>query len=259
MYFMYVDESGDSGPVSNSPTRYFVLTGIVVHDLSWHEALKRLVSFRQRMRTTFGLQMREEIHAGPMISRPGRLARIKRNDRLTIIRLFLDELASMTYLSIINVRVDKQGKPDEYDPFERAWEALIQRFENTLRWRNFPRPKNLLGQDVGMIFCDAADEARLRSLYRRMRAYNPIPNKQTFFGGGYRQMPLTRIAEDPTIRQSQHSYFIQAADTAAFALYQYYAPSTYVRKKSARNYLLRLAPVLCKVASKNHKQGIVEL
>jgi FAD/FMN-containing dehydrogenase len=59
-----------------SGTRYFVLTGIVIHDLRWHETLNRLVSFRQRMRTTFGLQMREEIHAGPMISHPGSLARI---------------------------------------------------------------------------------------------------------------------------------------------------------------------------------------
>ena len=32
MYLMYVDESGDSGLV-NSPTRYFVLTGMVVHEL----------------------------------------------------------------------------------------------------------------------------------------------------------------------------------------------------------------------------------
>jgi hypothetical protein len=108
-----------------------------------------------------------------------------------------------------------------------------------------------------MIFCDAADEAALRSIYRRMRVYNPVPNMRQFFSAGYRQMPLTRIAEDPTIRHSHHSYFIQAADTAAFA--QRYAPSAYVRKKGARNYLLRLDPVLCKVASKTHPQGIVEL
>jgi hypothetical protein len=255
MYFMYVDESGDSG-LHNSPTRYFVLTGMVVHELRWHEALNRLVSFRERMRTQFGLQMREEIHAGTMLSRPGNLIRIKRNDRLTIIRFFLDELASMSFLNFINVRVDKHGKPPGYDPFEKGWEALIQRFENTLRWRNFPRPKNF--QDIGIIFSDAADEAALRRIYRRMRVHNPIPNMRAFFTGGYRQLPLTRVAEDPNIRHSHHSYFIQAADTAAFALYQRYAPSAYVQKKGARNYFLRLDPVLCKVASKG-PYGIVEL
>ncbi len=166
------------------------------------------------------------------------LIRIKKNDRLTIIRLFLDELAQMQFLSFINVRVDKQGKSAGYDPFEKAWEALIQRFENTLKLRNFPSPKNL--QDIGIIFSDAANEAALRRLYRRMRVYNPIPNMRSLFTGGYRQMPLSRIAEDPNIRHSHHSYFIQAADTAAFALYQWYAPSTYMRKKGAKKYLLRL-------------------
>ena len=63
MFLMYVDESGDSGLV-NSPTRYFVLTGLVVHELRWHDALNSLVNFRQRMRGKFGLKLREEIHAG---------------------------------------------------------------------------------------------------------------------------------------------------------------------------------------------------
>jgi hypothetical protein len=44
MYFMYVDESGDPGLVG-SPTRYFTLTGMVVHELRWHETLNKLVSF----------------------------------------------------------------------------------------------------------------------------------------------------------------------------------------------------------------------
>jgi Protein of unknown function (DUF3800) len=211
MYLMYVEESGDSG-LQGSPTRYFVLSGIVVHELRWHEALNRLVSFRQRMRTRFGLQMREEIHAGPMLSR----------------------LASMKFLNIVNVRVDKHGKSAGYDPFEKAWEALIQRFENTLRSRNFPMPKNLFGPDIGIIFCDASNEPSLRQIYRRMRIYNPIPNQRSFFTGGYRQLPLTRVVEDPNVRLSHHSYFIQAADSAAFALYQRYAPSGYVRKKGRK-------------------------
>ena len=68
--------------------------------------------------------------------------------------MHLNELASMKFLNIINVRVDKQGKAADYDPFEKAWEALIQRFENTLRYGNFPRPKFIFG-DIGTIFCDA--------------------------------------------------------------------------------------------------------
>ena len=34
MFLMYVDESGDCG-LQNSPTRYLVLTGLVIHELRW--------------------------------------------------------------------------------------------------------------------------------------------------------------------------------------------------------------------------------
>jgi hypothetical protein len=255
MYLMYVDESGDAG-LGGSPTRYFVLTGMVVHELRWHDALTELIAFRKRMRTTYGLLMREEIHAGRMLTRPGALVRIKRNERLAIIRHFLDQLAGMQYLSFINVRIDKSTKTTGYGPFEQGWKILIQRFENTLNRRNFPGPAN--ADDRGTIFCDETDDAALRKLYRKMRTFNPIPNMSQH-GVGYRQMPLIRIVEDPSIRRSHHSYFIQAADVAAFALYQRYAPSQYVRHKGARNLFDRLDPVLCKVASTTNKYGIVEV
>ena len=255
MYLMYVDESGDSG-LQGSPTRYFVLTGMVVHELRWRRALDEFIAFRQSMRSKFGLLMREEIHAGKMLSHPGNLIRIPKNDRLTIIRHMLDLLGSLGYLNFINVRVDKYGKPPGYDPFEKAWQALIQRFENTLNHRNFPGPAN--ADDRGMILCDETDDAALRKLYRKMRIYNPVPN-QSAYGSGYRQIPLIRVVEDPTIRRSHHSYFIQAVDVAAFSAYQYFAPSSYVRKKGARNYFTRLDPALCKVAAPKHQHGIVEL
>lgn len=257
MYLMYVDESGDAGSVPRSPTRYFVLTGLVIHELRWHEALEQLIAFRRRIGAAFGFLLREEIHAGGMLSRPGDLVRIKRNSRLAIIRHFLDELAGMPFLNIINIRIDKQGKPQDYDPFEKAWQALIQRFENTLNHRNFPGPAN--PDDKGIIFCDETDEASLRRLYRKMRVYNPVPNMRVVYGSGYRQLPLARIVEDPSIRRSHHSYFIQAADVAAFAAYQWYAPSKFIRTKGARNYFTRLDSVLCKVASTANRFGVVEL
>ena len=46
---MYVDESGDCG-LTNSPTRYFVLTRLVVHELRWRQCLDQFADFRRRMR-----------------------------------------------------------------------------------------------------------------------------------------------------------------------------------------------------------------
>lgn len=255
MYLMYVDESGDAGLIG-SPTRYFVLTGLVIHELRWKPSLDQLVNFRQRMRDSFGLLMREEIHAAAMINNPGPLVRIKRNDRLTIIRSFANELAKMADLNIINIAIDKQGKPADYDAFTMAWKALTQRFENTLSHRNFPGPVN--PDDRGMVFADHTDDKKLTQLLRQMRRYNPVPN-QPSFGLGYRNLILSSIIEDPSFRDSEHSYFVQAADLAAFLLYQRLAPSSYMRRKSGQNYFERLDPVLCNVASSADPDGIVFL
>lgn len=250
---MYVDESGDSGMV-DTPTRYFVLSGLVIHELSWRESLEQLIGFRKSMREHFGLRLPEEIHSAAMINRPGELVRIKRNDRLTIIRTFAQELAKMPDLNIVNIVVDKADKPLDYEVFAMAWKVLMQRFENTLSLRNFPGPLNQ--DERGLIFADHTDDKKLSQLVRQMRRYNPVPNQPTF-GLGYRDIPLAKLIEDPSFRDSEHSYFIQAADLAAFLLYQRLTPNSYMRKKSGHNYFKHLDPALCKVASATDPDGIV--
>ncbi len=257
MYLMYVDESGDFG-LTNSPTRYLVLTGLVMHETQWQPCLDRLIAFRQRLTARFGLRLREEIHAGAMINKPGPLVRIARNDRLTILREFADELAGMPDgLRFINVLVDKQEKMDGYDVFEMAWKTLIQRFENTLIHGNFPGPS--IPNQRGLILPDHTDDKKLTGLLRAMRRYNPVPHQAMLGQAGYRNLALNAIVEDPNFRDSRDSYFIQAADLAAFLLYQHVAPSTFMRKKSGHNYFSRLDPVLCKVASSTDPRGIVRL
>jgi hypothetical protein len=141
MYFLYVDESGDPGLVG-SPSSYFVLSGLAVHELRWRFCLDQLINFRRKMQSLYGLSVREEIHSATMINNPGKLQRIKRYDRLAIIRAFADELASMPDLNVINIIVTKSNKPLDYDIFSWAWKAMIQRFENTISHRNFRGPIN---------------------------------------------------------------------------------------------------------------------
>lgn len=254
---MYVDESGDCG-LTNSPTRYFVLTGLVLHELRWRTYLTQLVEFRRRMRTQHSLKLREEIHIAHMIGRrPGPLARIPKHERLAIYRKMLDELAGFTDLNIVNVVVDKQGKAPDYDVFGKAWTALIQRFENTIQHHNFPGPRN--ADERGMIFPDRTDDLKLTKLTRKLRHYNPVPGMRAMGYSGYRNLLMAYVIGDPKFRLSHMSYFIQAADVAAFALYQHLQPNSYVRKKGAGNYFLRLDPVLCKVASSADPHGIVRL
>lgn len=108
----------------------------------------------------------------------------------------------------------------------------------------------------------APNDKKLTLLLRRMRRFNPIPSTLEHRAAGanpYRNLTLTRVVEDPTFRDSAHSYFIQAVDVTAFLLYQTFAPNAYMKKKSARNYFNRLDPILCKFASSTDPRGIVVL
>jgi hypothetical protein len=162
----------------------------------------------------------------------------------------------MPDLSIINVVVDKNGKPPTYDVIDMAWKALIQRFSNTMSYRNFPGPAN--ADERGMVIPDMSEVKKITGVLRKMRRYNPVPNQPTH-GAGYRNLLISNLVEDPYFKDSEHSYFIQAADLAAFLLYQSISPSSYFKKKSAQNYFRRLDPVLCKVAATADPDGIVRL
>ncbi len=252
MYLFYVDESGDTG-LSNSPGRYFCLSALVVHELRWHDLMGKVKELRRDLRQNSGLKLREEIHAAHFIHRPGGLARIAKSLRLRILRQVLDFENSLNYLSVVNVVVDKQGKRPEYDVFENAWRALVQRIDNTIQYRNFPDPAN--PDERAIIIADRTDERKLRLLTRRMGAYNPVPSRI----GGYRNLPLVTVVEDAVHRDSAHSLLIQLADVNAFFLNQKLQPCSYIRRRGCRNYFDRLTDILCKVASSSDPQGVVRL
>lgn len=254
MYLMYVDESGDPGR-NVIVTRYFILTGLVIHELRWKTTLDSLVQFRAHLRTTKGLKMREEIHASNFMSRPGELIRIRRNDRVDIIKQCIIWAASHPDLGVITIRVDKQGVTR--DPFEIAWDALINRFENTIRHKNFPGPCN--SDDKGLILPDNTDVMKLTGLLRKMRVYNPIPNRMDIYGGGFRNSRIENIVEDPFFKDSRSSYFHQITDVIAYAARQIYEPNVYLSSKGGRNLYQELDPILIKRASRTNPMGVVEL
>jgi hypothetical protein len=253
VYLLYVDESGDTG-LSGSPL--FILSGLVVHELRWHAVLESFIAMRKNLRTFTTLKLREEVHAAHFVHAPGDLARIPKHMRLRILRYVLRVQAARTSdLAVLNVVVDKSDKPQGYDVFENAWRALIQRFENTIAYQNFPGPKN--SDERGLLIVDRTQEKKLRDLVRRMRRYNPIPSLQS--GHVARQMPLVTLVEDPVHRDSAHAYFIQMADVNAYFLMQREQPCGYVRRSGARNYFNLLNPILCKYASRTDPQGVVRL
>ncbi len=255
MYLMYVDESGDTG-LNRSPTRFFILTAIVVHELRWRDTLDSLVDFRRMLRDTKGLKLREEIHANEMISKPGDLIRIKRNDRLDILKKCIDWVNDQPDLNVFSVVIDKQGKGETTDIFGVAWNTLINRFENTLRNRNFSGPGN--SDERGMIVADNTDGLQLRQLVRRMRHYNAIPNNRRYYGEGYRNSKMLHVIEDPVFRDSKQSLILQMNDVLAYCCRQLYEPNNYMKSKGGHNFYQRLSNVIVRQVSSKNNLGIVE-
>ncbi len=253
MYLLYVDESGDIG-LAGSSTRYFVLSGIVVHELRWRSTLENILRFRKELRASYGLKLRHEIHASAFIHAPKDLVYIPKWNRLRILRDVVTFESNLTDISIINVVVDKSMKPEGFDVFDCAWKTLLQRFHNTIQHKNFPGPQN--PDERGIVIADETDGNKLRHILRRMRRYNPVPN---MYGAGFRMIDLDLMIEDPVHRHSGDSYSIQLADVNAYLLTQRLNPCGYIRKKGGRGYFDRLDPVLCKVASKTDAQGIVRV
>lgn len=251
---MYVDESGDVG-LNNSPTRYFVLSAIVIHELRWRQTLESLVEFRKFLRDTKGLKLRDEIHCTELLNKPGELIRIKRNDRLDIIKKCIDWLNIQSDVNVFSVVVDKHGRHD--DIFELAWNTLVMRFENTLSNKNFSGPCNT--DDKGIILSDNTEGQKLRRLIRKMRHYNTIPNKTGVYASGYRNLRINSVIEDPIFRDSKFSFLHQMNDVLAYCIKQKYFPNAYMKKKGGNNFYKRLDKVVVKEVTSKNDFGIVEI
>jgi hypothetical protein len=230
------------------------MSGLVIHESRWRDFVDQIATFRKTMRTVHGLPTRTEIHAAHFIKSPP-IANMQRHVRLAILRNFIDELSKLDYISITNVIVNKANKLLNYDVFTNAWQALFQRFENTLSYGKFPGAHR---NDRGLVLTDATDGRKLQRMVRRMAVHNPIPH-MAWAGQGYRNIPLLRIIEDPHPKDSKDSYFIQACDTAAYFLLQKFKPNSFIRRSGGQHYLNRLAPVLNRRASNTNGFGIVTL
>ncbi len=232
MFLMYIDESGDVGH-NNSPSRYFVLSAILLHESNWQNILDDLVVFRRSLKQQYGLGMKEEIHASVFINGSANLkANITRNDKLDILKKCLKWLDSRNDISIITVRCLKSSNLGK-DIFDFAWRVLIQRFDNTLARNNFPGGT---GSDKGVVISDNTNGEKLTQLLRAMRRYNQVPNQRITHGSGARNIRLRAIVEDPFMKDSKQSYFHQMADVVAYFARQFYEPNKYIRKKGARTF-----------------------
>lgn len=203
----YLDESGDPGPIATSPTKFYVVGCVIIHDRAWHENLEKLVKLRRWLRTKFGIRARDEIKATDLRRGQGPLAALRwSQDERTKFYSGLMRIQSRMNLKTFAVAIDKRKLPPGRDPREVAWLYTFQRVDSFCKE---------LGE-LATLFPDAGNGYFLRKLLRRVRKYQRITGRY----GGMLSIPAERIVEDPNERASEDSYFVQLADWNAYAAHR---------------------------------------
>lgn len=163
---------------------YFALSALVVHEGYWYETIDAIASLRSQLAEKYGYDAGGELHAKDLIGRSGNSrGGLQRRQALFMLRDVLKFESEFKYARAINVVVDKRNKPEDFDVFSAAWKKLIDRFETTVLFKNFPSPWNVdLPNEKGFLIVDETDEEKLRGLVRKMRTSNILSSSP--FGGG---------------------------------------------------------------------------
>ncbi|MEX2411005.1 MAG: DUF3800 domain-containing protein [Candidatus Paceibacterota bacterium] len=247
MYFLYVDESGDPGSSGYSSPHY-ILSGLIISQQNWTTYLDRLKKFRKALKNTYGLNQRTEIHASELIriNKIKEYRKIYKTDRINILRDYVGQIPLIfDNAKIINVCLKKEDFDENKEVHLVAWRRLLQRYDTYLK---------KVADDKGIVVSDDQNSNDVMHLQRKMRIYNPTPSHYTI---GTYNAPIDNILEDPFMRSSHHSYFIQTVDVVAHLLYRMEYPKGSLKKFGLEHQFKRLEPILLKEASKNDPFGIV--
>jgi hypothetical protein len=218
----------------------------VVSQDEWEKYLQRIKAFRKSVKSRYGLNQREEIHAAELIrvNKNEAYKKIRKSQRINLLKDYCTEIPRIFDTAVvINVCLKIDEHPG-VDIFSLAWARLLQRFDTYLK----KGPK-----DKGIVVADDTDSLKLMALQRKMRVYNPTP---AHFTRSY-NAPIDSILEDPFSRASKHSYFIQSVDVIAHLLYRKEFPKGSLKKFGLEYEFQKLDPILLKVASKGDAYGIV--
>ena len=271
----YVDESYDANK--------FCLTAIGIKHGLWKECFERVQQHRRLLKQDHGMFIRKEIHAHEFVGGRGQVSdqMIPKHTRSRIFRGLLGLVAQLPGVLLFNICLDRKGRRDaQLD----AWDRLLNRIERTLlsfEQSEVPLRKKLLAElpppqgvpdgllskrllayaPRAIIVADEGREDEITKAYRKMTVFNPIPSQfgQWEAGKNAKNIPLSKMIEDPVFKPSHKSFFVQLADCVAFALLKRETPPTPNIEKYGINHFFDecLAGVCFKKASPGDPLGIV--
>lgn len=122
MRIVFVDESGYVGGIG-SPTRHFVLVGLVVEHVSWPAVNAELRAMRDRLHRSLGLRPAAEIHASEFLSRQPSYLGLSIRSRFLCAHHMLRTISKLPGTSLRRIAVSKE-EPGQV-VFDCAWRELL--------------------------------------------------------------------------------------------------------------------------------------
>jgi hypothetical protein len=211
VYLCYFDESGDAGVPSRvkSPTKWFVLNCLFVHESDWLDVLDALVALRRELRDSYGISPRDELKGAHFRTGEGAFfgLSLSRDARMDIYKDIMNRQSALP-IKTFSIAIEKDGAHARgWDIRYVAWTFAFQRLDTQARTQD----------EWCSIYPDEGHGFFIRQRLRAMRRHHMIPKH---FGPGTFPLPTKRILEDPNDRRSQDSYRVQLADLNAFATHR---------------------------------------
>lgn len=238
MHLVYIDDSADE--------RLAVFSALAIPVEQWRAAFTLVKQFRHDLKVRDGIRVQEELHAWKFLAGKGDISNriVPKGRRAEIFRETLRLTATLPGALSLNV-VAPKSKP------EQAFEWLLNRI-------------NVCMQKLGshaLLICDEGKNDQFTRMARRMSVFNPIPSRYGSWGsGGYTtNKPIDRIIEDPIFKRSDRSYFIQLADTCAFALLRQERPTDRITKYNLERAFTLLDPIVVHAANTRDPLGIIRV
>jgi hypothetical protein len=208
MLLGYVDDSGERG--------LFLLAAVIVKDDSWLRTLDAWIDYRRWLRQEFGYRFTKdggrkpiEVHATEFISGAGEWRRlaVAQPARMRAMRVGLRLIGRQTRVFAVAWDPNRigGGNPPPGGIPHACWEVMLERFATHSNYEH--------GSDRIAFYVDAGYEVQFRRAVRKMRRYHRVGSVY----GGSLQASAPMFVDDPSVRDSIQSAYIQMADLAAYA------------------------------------------